>query len=258
MNARQLKLIAIVSMLFDHIGLTLNAIHRYNIEGAEMMNVMSDAYNSFRMIGRLSFPIFAFLIAEGCAHTHDIKAYRTRLFFFGLLSQIPYQAIVNLASGRPDLWHYSNANVLLTFTLGVVAVECYKKLLQNPHQTLLWSLGILGTFITAIVFQTEYSIVGIGLILGSYLLRPKTSLDLDKSIIGAKSLQVLVCGLMIVGYYQLYFSLFSPYTIGAIFAIITLGFYNGKPGKRRGKLGFYVFYPLHLTGLAFIMYQVMT
>src|SRR5690242_15645907 len=106
MNALQLKLIAFGTMLIDHIGVTLNAIYRYNIAGFEMMNVTSDAYDSFRVVGRLSFPIFAFLIAEGCAHTHDLKAYRKRLFFFGLLSQLPYQAFGNLARGQLNLWHY--------------------------------------------------------------------------------------------------------------------------------------------------------
>lgn len=256
-NAQQLKLLAMIFMLIDHIGVTLNTIYRYEVAGIEMVNFMSDAYESFRILGRLAFPIFAFLIAEGCAYTRDLKAYRNRLFFFGLLSQLPYQAVTNLTVGHFNLWHYSGGNVLLTFTLGVIAVECYQKLLKNPHQRLLWSLAILGTFVIVIFFQTEYDIVGIGLILGIYLLRPKKDTDLDATIMGSKFLQVIVCGLMTAGYYQLFYPFFSWYTMVATLAVIPLGLYNGKPGNRRGKLSFYLFYPLHLTVLTFIMYHVM-
>ena len=62
-----LKIIAITSMLIDHIG-----------------SVLLPDYNILRIIGRLSFPIFAFLVVEGYFHTRDVKKYLQRLFVFGV------------------------------------------------------------------------------------------------------------------------------------------------------------------------------
>ena len=73
MSAYVLKLIAIITMLFDHSG--------YLIYGhLSWMN----------FVGRIAFPIFAFQISEGCIHTHNLKKYFVRLIIFALISQIPY------------------------------------------------------------------------------------------------------------------------------------------------------------------------
>ena len=72
LNSLHLKLLAVVTMLIDHMGFTL-------FPHAVWM----------RAVGRLAFPIFCFLIAEGCAHTHDKKRYAGRLLLFAVLSLIP-------------------------------------------------------------------------------------------------------------------------------------------------------------------------
>ena len=68
----QLKLIAIITMTLDHIGIFF---------------LLPPTYYLFRIIGRLSFPIFAFLIAEGFNYTKNIKKYLVRLLIFSIISE---------------------------------------------------------------------------------------------------------------------------------------------------------------------------
>lgn len=83
-----LKLIAVVTMIIDHIGLIILD---------PLVNTSSfyaKLYIVFRIIGRISFPLFAFLIAEGIAHTKDIYSYFSRILIFAIVCEIPYDIAV--------------------------------------------------------------------------------------------------------------------------------------------------------------------
>ena len=73
-----LKYIALFSMFLDHIGVIGKAFLSKNV------------YFLLRAVGRLSFPLFCFILAEGFFHTKNRKKYQQRLFIFALLSEIPY------------------------------------------------------------------------------------------------------------------------------------------------------------------------
>ena len=73
MTGLTLKLIAVISMLLDHTG-----------------HVLFPGQIWFRYVGRLAFPIYSFLLAEGFFHTKNLKSYMFRLLFFGIISEIPF------------------------------------------------------------------------------------------------------------------------------------------------------------------------
>ena len=77
MNTYKLKLIAIITMLIDHIAAVL-------IPSDTMLWLV------MRCIGRLAFPIFVFLLVEGFHHTRDVKKYLLRLGAFALISEVPF------------------------------------------------------------------------------------------------------------------------------------------------------------------------
>ena len=81
-----LKLIACISMLIDHFGVSI--VRQLNTPW------MIDLYYVCRIIGRFAFPIYCFLLVEGYAHTRDIAAYGRRLMLLALLSEIPFDMLI--------------------------------------------------------------------------------------------------------------------------------------------------------------------
>jgi len=259
MNAFRLKLLALLFMTIDHVGVVLNVLYRYEIAGNEFTHYMTDAYWQMRVIGRLAFPIFAFLIAEGCAHTKNIKKYILRLAVFALISQIPYQvfrgAAVGFAHGLSHyLFHYTSGNVLVTLAFGAVAVYLYQKLFEKRKAKPLYVLGIIFTFIAVAFLSGEYDICGLLIILTVYIFREKDDASPDLKVFGNKYIQVLCCALVALTYYALIMHESIFMISGAVLSALPLLFYNRQSGKRKWKWAFYIYYPAHMLILSAVLY----
>lgn len=108
LTSNALKIIAIVSMLIDHIGL-----------------VFFPEYKIFRIIGRIAFPIFAYMIAEGCYYTKNRKKHLLMIAGLGIV----YQIVSAIATG--SLYQ----NILLTFTLAILSVFSIDDFLKKKTKT---------------------------------------------------------------------------------------------------------------------------
>lgn len=205
LNTFQLKCIAIVTMLIDHVGV-----------------VIFPGHMGFRVIGRLSFPIFCFLLVEGFYHTKDVKKYMMRLGIFALISEIPH----DLAFYKVFL-EFEKQNVFFTLLLGVVLMYH----LQRTNRGYVKSCYVLLAMWIALVTGMSYDYRGILLIMVYYVCRNNFS---AKCIMGAMW-NFLWTGV------QRY---------GAL-ASILIALYNGERGKSI-KYIFYVFYPVHLLILYFL------
>ena len=120
LSGTALKLAACITMLIDHIGAscieaTYGVAYRTPPQIVQLDLVL-------RLIGRLAFPIFCFLLVEGFLHTHDVKKYIGRLFLFGLLSEVPF----DMAFFKTP-FHWGNQNVYWTLALGVLAMAGLKR-----------------------------------------------------------------------------------------------------------------------------------
>lgn len=200
----QLKWIAIITMLIDHVGAVLFPFEIW-----------------FRVVGRIAFPIFCFLIVEGFFHTRDVRRYMLRLGIFALISEVPYDLAfsgVALADSRQ--------NVFFTLLLGVVLMY----LLEQTESIPIKVGEILLIIYAADFLRTDYSGRGIILILVYYFFREKRVLS-----VGAGAAWNLLYGW---GQVQCYGVLAAPF----------LALYNGRRGPKI-KYFFYVFYPAHLMVL---------
>ena len=234
MTSFVLKIIAIISMLCDHVSLSLQG-----------------HFSFYNYIGRFAFPIFAFQISQGYIHTKNIKKYIIRLFTFACISQIPFMMFLNSIGQKYTL------NVLFTLLLGVFALICYDKIKDK-----FLSFSCIFFLCTiAQLFKVDYGAFGVIIILLFYIFYKLYSND--KLTIKQKYLyKAIMCICFILAVICYYLprviqipSLSITYFKLCIFTCMPLLFillYNGKQGPKIKYL-FYIFYPLHLF-LLWIIY----
>ena len=150
LNSLHLKLLAMVTMLIDHMGATLFPYALW-----------------MRCVGRLAFPIFCFLIAEGCAHTRDKKRYAARLLGFAVLSEPAF----DLMHGVWFTMDYQN--VLWTLLLGALVcwVVDWAQTGAALWQRLPAEAAIAVGFLLAQWLNTDYGGWGVLLVLLFYMTR---------------------------------------------------------------------------------------
>ena len=210
LDGTSLKLIAMISMVFDHVGDMF-------FPGALWM----------RMIGRLAMPLFSFCIAEGYAHTKNKQRYLLRIGVFALVSEIPFDLAFE---GRVGLGHQ---NIMLSFFLAILALMVFDRIRGEGKEhaagkTLLGILCVCAVAVLALVLRADYTLFAVLAVFLFYVLRNRHPL--------------LRCGVGVgflaltrtVGYYR-----------ATGLSLIPLLLYNGKRGRGLKWL-FYAFYPGHL------------
>lgn len=206
LSGSSLKVIAIVSMTIDHLGL-------YMLGGDDPASA-SVTYHLMRMVGRLAFPIFTFLLVEGYVHTRDIRRYMMNLLVAAIISDIPWML----------LGGYDSHNVMFTLLLGLMAVSFIDRFWRNRLLTLT-AIGLMG--VLAELLQTDYSWRGIFLICILFMFRDKPLL-------------AFMFGLPFLMVYGL---------AGTAAGLMMPLLYSGQRGFATdwvSKYFFYAFYPLHL------------
>ncbi|UUX34294.1 TraX family protein [Fundicoccus culcitae] len=205
-----------LTMIIDHIGAIL--IEPLSLTSFLGFNHWETVYLVCRLIGRLAFPIFAFLIVEGYSHTHNFNKYLLRLISLALLSEIPFDLAFN-----QSWFDMSYQNIFFTLSLGLIAIWSSDRW-DNQFLGTLFPLGII---FMAEWLQVDYGAYGVFFIYILYVLRDKR---LYQCIAGA-----------VLGFLQLTASL----------SFILIYFYNGQKGRANFRW-MYVIYPVHLVILIFI------
>lgn len=199
----QLKIVAMITMTLDHVG------------------VFMPQYPALRIIGRLAFPVFAYMIAEGCAHTRDIRRYFGSVAVMAALCQI----VQYLVTGSAYM------GILVTFSLSILLTALLQKRLWISALA-----ALLGAFLICIVpipgtdFRVDYGFIGVLTPVVVYLVKPKWGKCL--------ACAAMLCALgLSYGGSQWY----------ALLSIPLLLAYNGERGTWNLKSLFYWYYPAHIA-----------
>ena len=238
-----LKWVAIVTMLIDHIGAAFLKgmyVSRQYRWGTGFFS--REFYVALRIIGRLAFPIFCFLLVEGLCHTRSRWKYLLRLAIFALITEIPFDL-----EFQRTWWTMRYQNVFFTLAFGLFACAAWEWLTKgndlkcHPLRALAAMLIAFAACGAAYILKTDYGALGVLLILVMYFLREKPWAR-DLLGIGVLYLLVLVGGSHWIE------------MLGALsFPLFHL--YNGKRG-RQPKYFFYIFYPAHLLLLSGLLMLV--
>ncbi len=205
LNTFALKWIAIISMLIDHIGAVL-------FPWCEWM----------RIVGRLAFPIFAYLLVEGFCYTKDVKKYLLRLGLFALISEIPFDLAFFGSVFAP-----AHQNVFFELFCGILMLYLMLKTPSKVNQIII----LIALLLISDWLFLDYGSWGLLMIFVFYRFREQKVLKL--------ALMILINFLM--GYTQIY----------AGIAAVPIAFHNRELGPKM-KMFFYTFYPAHLIILFLI------
>lgn len=220
----QLKLIAACAMLIDH---TAHIFFPYDIY--------------LRCIGRLAFPIFAFMVAIGYSKTRNVKKYIVRMFIFALIAQIPYVYLIGDFKNIPF-------NVIFTLLFGLISIYVIDK--GNPlfAVTIPIALALLAEF-----GGFDHSAFGVFMVIALYYTK-------DSKLLRNLSATILI--LLFTSTYLFTMGLNSFVWIIILFylfAIPVINLYNEKKGISNTftRWFFYVFYPGHILILVLLKYVLL-
>lgn len=230
-----LHILAMGLMLCDHLWATV-------VPGNDWMNC----------IGRIAFPIFAFMVVEGYFHTRSVKRYALRLLLFAVLSEIPF----NLVAGS-RLVYPLHQNVLWTFLIGLGLIHWIEKSKASKKE---WKVVITAAaciflgFLLGLLLFVDYGYAGVMTVLVFYFFRGQRwwcrlaqfvcLAYINLEMLGGIGRDVTLFGQTV----------FLARQGFALLSLIPIWLYRGKQGPHNKALQYlyYGFYPVHLLVLGIL------
>ncbi len=233
MTSFVLKLIAIVMMVVDHVA--------YFALRIGWTTTADPLYQAMRVLGRITMPLFAFLLVQGFLHTRNRKRYLLRVAVLAVLSQ---PVFTTLFYGRFDLVStLTEWSILASFTFSLLLLwllehtkECYQQRKGSPW-LLCWMPALLvSAYLITHPLLFNYGIYGVLLVVLLWLCKDQPR---------------YVSGVMVVLLLSLYYQKSPILIAGVMVAAICIGCYKGRQGPPI-KWFFYLFYPLHQVAILLV------
>ena len=271
MTAFALKIIALATMIIDHTGAVFPQY--FGLE--------------FRVIGRIAFPIFVFLLAEGFRHTRSPHKFLLRLGIFAIISEpffdlalrTNWQAVeyVNLWFLVENINFFANTNIFYTLFLGGVAICGFKHVIKRleaksslganqevyPEKGKVLNLikrnnldialavaTIIASLFLAEILTTDYASYGVMFILAMYVITNK-NIRLAVMAVLCVWQHIWILEFVMLGHAEVLDILHIMMIPATLVPVLLVAFYNGKRGPGF-KMFFYAAYPAHLAILFII------
>ena len=252
LNDNQLKLIAAICMLIDHVtkvfyeSLALRVINPMLASG----RLTSEVFLRYRWIydpllcgiGAVAFPIFAFAFTEGFAHTRSKGKFLGRLLIFALISELPFDLTFFSGFSQDSLFYWNHQNVFFTFAIalgGLWLMELAGKIKWKPLAVMAQCIAaLLACCLAEFVVYNDYGGYGVFFIIVAYLTR-KNRLVQALAMLAAKYL----------------FDWYN-YPVSFLISLVLILLYNGKRGEKNLKMFFYWFYPAHIAVIGLVNWLI--
>lgn len=217
-----LKIIACITMLIDHMGV-----------------VLFPKITILRIIGRIAFPIFAFLLAEGCYYTRNKIRHLLVISGFAVVMQV----VLFLATRMTDFSIFIHFSIAVLLCLVIDLIEKFIK-----ERKVIVSIALILSFLISVImlilidknttyFFSNYGLYGIFVPVVLYIIRKYI-----KHIHVFVSIMVICLSMVLMHFFTVWM-----YQLYGMIACVFILLYNGKKGKYNLKYLFYIFYPLHLV-----------
>ena len=235
LSSFSLHILAMVFMLMDHMWATV-------VPGNLWLNC----------VGRLAFPMFAFMLVEGYHRSRSVRKYMLRLLIFAIVSEVPFDLMV---SG--SLLYPFCQNVMWTLLLGLGTIYLIDRLIGD-RQSLIRLLAVFGSVAVSVTLATvlmlDYYGCGILTVLTFYIFRGDKRLPRLGQLICLGIINLGLIGGPVIPVSFLGLSFDFPQQGLALLSLVFIWLYNGSQGPhgKAVKYSFYIFYPLHMLILGLI------
>lgn len=262
MNSKQLKILALVSMLFDHFIRIFPLSDVIAPAGDWLFSIGQEELSVWAMscvpyllsyFGRVAAPVFMFCIVQGFLHTRNIKKYLLRIFVTATLAQIPYilfDLVENRMYGIEGNWREVPFNILFTLGLGLLALWGYQKCAENGSKALGIGIVVLAGALARLL-RFEGSEGYILIIFMFYIMRNRPAWQKALLFIPVLFLARYRLVAYTLGDWEMLRTCILN-VLGPYLGVLAVCFYSaekGNTGKAFQKF-MYAFYPLHLLILA--------
>lgn len=236
LSAAALHILAMAFMLMDHLWATLLPAQEWLI-----------------CVGRIAFPIFAFMAVEGYFHTHNLKKYLLRMLIFAVISEVPFDLMYG------GTWFYPvHQNVIWTLMMGLVGIHLMETV-RKKKSTFVYILvsaivvilgGLLGT-----LSMVDYYGIGVLTVFIFYFFRGRKWWCLLGQMLALYWVNVeLLGGLMYpIRLFGMEFELCQQGL--ALLALLPIWLYRGRQGYHSKPFQYfcYAFYPIHMLVIVLVL-----
>lgn len=234
-SALTLHLLAMAFMLCDHLWATVLY-----------------PYDWLTWVGRLTYPIFAFLLVEGFYHTHDLKKYLLRMLAFAVISELPFNLMY---SGQ--LIYPVHQNVMWTLLLSLLCMAAIEKTRRRGKWWLTAAVFLLTAgagYVLGILTMVDYFGCGVLMVLVFYLFRGRKWWQMLGQALGLYWVNVELLGGMMVPVTVLGHTFMIVQQGTAVLALLFIWLYRGRQGPHSKAVQYacYAFYPVHLLILGLL------
>lgn len=213
LNSYHLKILALVTMIIDHIGA-----------------IFYPDLIFLRIIGRVTFVLYAFMLVEGVYHTNNIHKYIKKIFIWALLSEVPFDIAFY---GTP--FYFGHQNIYFTLLISILGIYSLQRI-----KSFFYSIIVVQVVIGVSYFLNfDYSWYGTTMIMSFYLLRKMCTFK----FIFIETISTIAT-----------FNILGV-QIFAFLGFIPILIYNGKQGKKIGSI-YYSYYAIHLLIFTLIKYLI--